>query len=207
MRFYIQKITMLRVHHFFLFLVLSSCLLHPDPLGAQSPDTKMQWFKEAKLGIFIHWGLYAVEGIDESWSFFNGYPSHQDYLKQIDGFTAANYDPEAWAAQDLVGPFVAALRKKDIKVGLYYSLLDWSYPDYPNRYWFDGDWEYSAEEWQSESIRTKLLRQIPQVVINSRLNNQGDYATPEQGMPMNDSWGYQSNDHHYKTSDQVIENN
>jgi alpha-L-fucosidase len=35
---------------------------------AQAPD-KMQWFKDAKLGIFIHWGIYAVDGIDESWSF------------------------------------------------------------------------------------------------------------------------------------------
>ncbi|HUH46771.1 MAG TPA: alpha-L-fucosidase, partial [Arenibacter sp.] len=44
------------------------------------------------------------------------------------------------------------------------------------------------------------------------------YATPEQGMPitrpeneywelcltMNDSWGYQKNDHNYKTTDQII---
>jgi alpha-L-fucosidase len=30
---------------------------------------KMQWFADAKLGIFIHAGIYAVDGIDESWSF------------------------------------------------------------------------------------------------------------------------------------------
>ncbi len=32
---------------------------------------KMQWFEEAKLGIFIHWGIYAVNGTSESWAFFN----------------------------------------------------------------------------------------------------------------------------------------
>lgn len=30
------------------------------------------WFGEAKLGIFIHYGIYAVNGIPESWALFNG---------------------------------------------------------------------------------------------------------------------------------------
>ena len=69
--------------------------------SAQEPDTakehRMQWFADAKLGIFIHWGIYAVNGIDESWSFYNGNISYIDYMKQLKGFTAANYDPGAWA--------------------------------------------------------------------------------------------------------------
>ena len=30
--------------------------------GAQtlSQDARMQWFREAKFGLFIHWGLYAI---------------------------------------------------------------------------------------------------------------------------------------------------
>lgn len=59
------------------------------------------WFEEAKLGIFIHWGIYAVKGIPESWSFFNGQISYEDYMAQCAGFTAAKYDPTAWA--DLIG--------------------------------------------------------------------------------------------------------
>ncbi len=132
---------------------------------------RMQWFEDAKLGIFIHWGIYAVNGIDESWSFFNELISYDDYMKQLQGFTAADYDPEGWvklikgsgaryavltskhhdgvalwdtelshlnavdttpAGRDLVKPFVKALRGAGLKVGLYYSLLDWSHPDYPN---------------------------------------------------------------------------
>ena len=58
---------------------------------------RMQWFKDAKLGIFIHWGIYAVNGIDESWSFHNGYITYEDYMKQLERFTADNYDPKAWA--------------------------------------------------------------------------------------------------------------
>ena len=60
-------------------------------------DERLAWFKDAKLGIFIHWGIYAVNGIDESWSFHNGYISYDDYMKQLDGFTAKNYNPKYWA--------------------------------------------------------------------------------------------------------------
>lgn len=127
------------------------------------------WFTDAKLGIFIHWGIYAVDGVVESWSFFNGPLSYTDYMKQCDGFTAANYDPSKWAdlfaragaryavlttkhhdgvalfdtkqsdlsvlkvtpaGQDLIGPYVEALRQQGLKVGLYFSHLDWSHPDY-----------------------------------------------------------------------------
>lgn len=55
------------------------------------------WFKHAKLGIFMHWGIYAVDGIAESWSFGTGNISYDDYMKQLNGFTASNYEPEKWA--------------------------------------------------------------------------------------------------------------
>ena len=55
------------------------------------------WFKHAKLGIFLHWGIYAVEGVTESWSITNGSMSYNDYMKQLDGFTASKYDPSKWA--------------------------------------------------------------------------------------------------------------
>ncbi len=55
------------------------------------------WFDKAKLGIFIHWGIYAVDGVTESWSITNGSMSYDDYMKQLKGFTAAKYDPEKWA--------------------------------------------------------------------------------------------------------------
>jgi len=254
---------------------------------------RMQWFRNAKLGIFIHWGVYAVEGISESWSFFNGYISYEDYMKQLDGFTASQYDPDQWAdliqksgaryavltskhhdgvalwdsrfgdlnvvkktpaGRDLITPFVKSLRKRKLKVGLYYSLLDWSHTDYPNftktekrytddpdrqarftefnhgqiselgkrfdpdLYWFDGDWEQSADWWKAPEIREMILDRNSEAIINSRLRGYGDYATPEQGLPvvspknrywelcmtMNDSWGYQHNDKNYKSPNQII---
>ena len=56
---------------------------------------KMQWFADGKLGIFIHYGIYSVKGIDESWSFHNKKISYPDYMNQLKGFTANQYHPLA----------------------------------------------------------------------------------------------------------------
>ena len=66
----------------------------PSTASAQADEAakaaRMQWFADAKFGIFIHWGIYAVDGITESWSFFDGYVSYSDYMKQAKGFTASH---------------------------------------------------------------------------------------------------------------------
>lgn len=88
----------------------------------------------------------------------------------------------------------------------------------PDLVWFDGDWEHSGEEWQAKNILENLRKVNPNVIINSRLNGHGDYDTPEQGVPvvrpaspewelcytMNDSWGYQPYDNHYKSPNMII---
>ena len=255
---------------------------------------KMQWFADAKLGIFIHEGIYAVNGIDESWSFHNKKISYADYMKQLDGFTLKKYDPAFWAdliqesgaryavittkhhdgvamydtkmddlsivkktpaKKDMIKPFFDELRKRNIKCGAYYSLIDWSYPDYPgflndsarykveddydrwNRFrtffqgqikeintlfkpdlwWFDGDWEHSAEEWESQKVRNIILSGNPNAIINGRLQGYGDYETPEQNFPVskpayswwelcmttNDNWGFH-HDNNWKTPYEII---
>jgi alpha-L-fucosidase len=262
-----------------------------DPKTIQ---TKMQWFADAKLGIFIHAGIYSVDGIDESWSFYNKKIAYPDYMKQLNGFTLSRYNPAAWAdlisesgaryavittkhhdgvamydtkmnnlssvkatpaRQDMITPFFSELRRRNIKCGAYFSLIDWSYPDYPgfmrdssrysvsddyerwNRYrnffqgqiaevlgqfnpdlwWFDGDWEHSAEQWESEKIRGLILKKNPNAIINGRLQGFGDYETPEQNFPVsrpkfawwelcmttNDNWGFH-HDNNWKTPYEVI---
>jgi alpha-L-fucosidase len=277
-------------------ILLILLLMSAAAFGQESDSARtarMKWFGDAKLGIFIHWGIYAVNGIDESWSFYNGYITYDDYMKQLAGFTASKYDPSAWArlikesgaqyavltskhhdgvalwntsqsdlnvvkktpaGRDLIKPWCEAIRNQDIKVGLYFSMLDWSHPDYPfftrnqKRYendparwekflsfrheqihelakayspdllWFDGDWDFPAETWKSKEMRQDISRWLPGVIVNSRINGYGDYDTPEQGVPifkpkspywelcmtMNDSWGYQGRDKHYKSPNQVI---
>ncbi|MGV8849774.1 MAG: alpha-L-fucosidase [Propionibacteriaceae bacterium] len=132
------------------------------------------WYPKAKLGIFLHWGIYAVNSTAESWAFWLGDCTWDEYYAQADGFTASQYDPDAWArlfaeagaryavlttkhhdgvalwdtkvaypngttfstvtstpaARDLVTPYVEAMRRADIKAGLYFSHLDWHHPDY-----------------------------------------------------------------------------
>ena len=79
---------------------LVSILFALSFMGAQAQETanqkKMEWFDDAKLGIFVHWGIYSVEGISESWAFFNNYINHDNYMKQLNGFTASKYQPEEW---------------------------------------------------------------------------------------------------------------
>lgn len=56
------------------------------------------WFEEAKLGIFIHYGIYATKGTAESWDFRGSrLTRYKPYMNQINGFTASKYDPEHWA--------------------------------------------------------------------------------------------------------------
>lgn len=257
--------------------------------------SKMQWFKDAKLGIFIHWGIYAVNGVDESWSFYNKKMPYADYMKQLNGFTAKNYDPESWvelikesgaryavittkhhdgialwdtkvnnmstakltpARKDVLTPFFRALKNAGLKTGAYFSILDWSHQDYPgflkdssryqikndsarwdryrsfyqtqikeistlfnpDLYWFDGDWEHSAAEWQAKKVREMILSHNPNTIINGRLAGYGDYETPEQNFPItrpslnawelcmtsNNNWGYHPDDSTYKTPYELI---
>ena len=41
-------------------MLMAACLVASAAPGAVSQDAKMKWFREAKFGLFIHWGLYAV---------------------------------------------------------------------------------------------------------------------------------------------------
>lgn len=278
-----------------LFALVVGVSARQQRVFAQADSSKMQWFADAKLGIFIHWGIYAVKGTSESWAFHNKQVPYTEYMKQIKGFDASGFEPKAWADlisysgaryavitskhhdgvalwdtrmnklsipkqapahRDVLTPFVNSLRSNQLKVGIYYSLIDWSYPDYPgflkdssrydatkdtlrwNRfrkfyqgqlnelstayhpdlYWFDGDWEHSAEEWQAAKVRTALLKDNPNAIINGRLQGYGDYATPEQNFPVtrpnmpywelclttNDNWGYRQSDTNFKTPYQII---
>ena len=280
---------------FFLLLAVVFGQATSAQVPAEPLDPKMQWFTDAKLGIFIHWGIYSVKGIDESWSFHNRKISWKDYMAQLNGFNGKAYDPEAWASlikesgaryavlttkhhdgvalwdtkekhydvvdntparRDLVAPFFSALRKRGIKAGAYYSLIDWSHPDYtgflkdsgrytladdtarwarfsrfntaqlkevsekfnPDLWWFDGDWEHRAAEWDAPGIRKMLLSKNPAAILNGRLQGFGDYATPEQNFPItrpaekawelcmttNNNWGYQPLDTNWKTPYEVI---
>lgn len=75
-----------------------------DPLV----KTKLDKWEDLKFGMIIHWGLYAVPGIVESWSICSedwierdSNVSYDDYKKWYWGlskdFNPAHFDPQQWA--------------------------------------------------------------------------------------------------------------
>jgi len=71
-----------------------------------------EWFKDAKLGIFIHWGVYAVPAFGNEWyphsMYVKGSPEYEHHRKIwgdqkdfgykdfVPLFKAERWDPEAW---------------------------------------------------------------------------------------------------------------
>ncbi|MBT3193383.1 MAG: glycosyl hydrolase [Verrucomicrobia bacterium] len=82
----------------------------PDPYANETTeqrDARMAWFRDAKFGMFIHWGVYAVpagtydgkriSGIGE-WIMNRGKIPVAEYKAFAPDFTASKYDPKAWVA-------------------------------------------------------------------------------------------------------------
>lgn len=63
----------------------------------QQHQERMQWWHDAKFGMFIHWGLYAIHGKGE-WYQWNQQIPVEEYAKFAEQFKADKYDPEQWAA-------------------------------------------------------------------------------------------------------------
>lgn len=84
--------------------------LEGDPYAnetAEQRDARMAWWREAKFGMFIHWGIYAVpagtydgkqiSGIGE-WIMRNGKIPVEHYRGYAKQFNPVKYDPAAWAS-------------------------------------------------------------------------------------------------------------
>jgi alpha-L-fucosidase len=143
--------------------------------GAKTPavetdaerQARLKWWTEARFGMFIHWGLYALPARHE-WVKNREKITDEAYQKYFDHFDPDLFDPRAWArtakqagmkyfvvtskhhegfclwdsrltdykvtktpyGRDLLKPLVEAMRAEGLRVGFYYSLLDWHHPDY-----------------------------------------------------------------------------
>ncbi len=75
--------------------------------GSSANDPKMAWWKDAKFGMFIHWGVYAVPAgtydgkrvpdIGE-WIMNRGKIPVAAYRAYAKEFNPVKYDPEAWVS-------------------------------------------------------------------------------------------------------------
>src|ERR1041385_258696 len=215
-----------------------------DPADRQR---RMQWWHEARFGMFIHWGLYSVLGRHE-WVMENeaipaveyeplakkfrpkpnaardwarlAKAAGQRYMvmttKHHEGFcnfatqttdyNAAKQGP----GRDLVKEYVEAARAEGMRVGFYYSLMDWHHPDGARcandeqarrRFvyyihgqirelltnygkidilWYDVAWPLDAQGWESEKMNRMVFELQPEIIVNNRNQLEGDFATPEQ---------------------------
>ena len=72
-----------------------------------------EWYRQAKFGIFIHWGVYAVPAFNNEWyprnMYIQGSPEYEHHIRTygphrefgykdfIPLFKAEKFDPDAWA--------------------------------------------------------------------------------------------------------------
>jgi len=105
---------------------------------------------------------------------------------------------------------VEAARAEGLRVGFYYSLMDWHHPDGAScatddaarqRFveythglirelmtnygkidvlWYDVDWPLTAEQWESKKMNEMVFKLQPDIIVNNRNGLPGDFSTPEQ---------------------------
>jgi alpha-L-fucosidase len=172
----LKKLHALKVQLMLLSLLLTASFTYGQKsISNETPDHKknrMEWWTDARFGMFIHWGLYALPSRHE-WMKSTEHLTNAQYQKYFDAFNPDQFDPKTWARQakaagmkyavlttkhhegfclfdskytdykatntgakrDLVKEYVDAFRAEGLKVGFYYSLLDWHNPDYAIDNW------------------------------------------------------------------------
>ena len=155
-------------------LLIAGLLIISQPANTQLPKEteaqkvqRMKWWTDARFGMFIHWGLYALPARHE-WVKNHERLTNEAYQKYFDAFNPDMFDPHEWAkmakaagmkyvvltakhhegfclwdskftdykatntpyGKDLIRQYVDAFRAEGLKVGFYYSLIDWHHPDY-----------------------------------------------------------------------------
>jgi alpha-L-fucosidase len=137
-------------------------MVSDDAAGA-----RIAWWRDAKFGLFMHWGVYSIPGRGE-WVQWNEQIPVGEYAKLAKQFHPDRFDPDSWASiakaagmkytvltsrhhdgfalfddpdsdftalksaahRDFVGDYVKAVRRAGLRVGLYYSPLDWRFPGF-----------------------------------------------------------------------------
>src|SRR6266700_2923590 len=118
--------------------------------------------------------------------------------------------PKQGPGRDLVKEYVTDARAEGMRVGFYYSLMDWHHPDgarcatdeaarrrfveYIHTHirelltnygkidvlWYDVSWPLDAAGWESERMNKMVFELQPDIIVNNRNKLPGDFSTPEQ---------------------------
>jgi alpha-L-fucosidase len=166
----------------------------PSPETAEQREARIEWWRKARFGMFIHWGIYSIPGRSE-WVQWNEQIPIEEYAKLANQFNPTKFDPDAWAAiakaagmkyvvmtsrhhdgfsmfdsqasdftsvktaahRDFIADYVKALRKAGLRVGVYYSPLDWRFPGY-----IIPDVQLKS----AEAMRLQYHRQVEELLSN-----------------------------------------
>lgn len=220
-----------------LFSLIASA--QPTEAVLQETAKRLQWWRDGRFGLFIHWGPVSLKGTEISWSRANSNPLcpnngpipvevydtlYKDFnptefnatewaqiaqeagvryvvltAKHCDGFclwptkTMDHHIGNSPFVRDVCGELADAVRKAGLRIGWYYSPMDWYDPDcrterntdYVRRMqgqirellttcgridllWFD--WDGKTIPWDQENTY-KLVRTLqPKIIVNNRLD-------------------------------------
>jgi alpha-L-fucosidase len=164
---------------FFLLIIQLKTIAQNDTI--RKLEQTKTFFREAKFGMFIHWGVYAELGGEyknkeyggTEWIQLHAGIPADEYEKIAGKFNPSAFDPDKWTKlakeagmkyivfttkhhdgfcmfksdytsynivdyspykKDIVKMLSESCMKNDIKLGLYYSIVDWHHPDFPAIY-------------------------------------------------------------------------
>jgi len=200
------------ITNFLMIFLLIISQISPAQLPKETEAMKaqrMKWWTDARFGMFIHWGLYAMPARHE-WVKNRERMTNEQYQKYFDMFNPDLYNPKEWAKmareagmkyvvltakhhegfclfdskftdykstntpikKDLIKEFVEAFRAEGLKVGFYYSLIDWHHPDYtidsrhPQRQELDAEYEKLNKGKDMNKYREYMKNQVRELLTN-----------------------------------------
>ena len=206
-------------------------------MEAEAKAKRQEWFRDAKFGLFIHWGPFAEHGTDAGspYDYFDmkaDTKARADFVKYAERFNPKSFDAANWMAiakdagmkyvvftskhhdgytmfdsalteydsmnmapkADYLRKLTDAARAANLKIGFYYSMLDWRHPDYSKNLpkyvddylfgqvrelctnygpidsiWFDGEWDHPAAAWRAPELVSMIRELQPAALVNDRV--------------------------------------
>lgn len=203
--------------------------------AAEDRERRLEWFRRAKFGAYLWWGLHSQIGRNE-WVMNRERIPIEEYelltetstlrpdaarhwvetvksagmrymvvtAKHHDGYCLFDSKVSAFNSvvtgprRDVVAEYVDAARAGGVRVGIYYSQMDWHHPDgtrckkdedarkrfvdYTHAlvrelctnygkidiWWWDVSWPLDADEWEAAKLNAMVRQFHPDIIINDR---------------------------------------